>query len=81
MKDRIADTQSSGNMSMNPPIEFDITVILKTTNKDICVKPAKDENQKHCPCLRFLLLTLSLCVFFLDDAIKHLLYMHTGESS
>nr|POF03553.1 hypothetical protein CFP56_68985 [Quercus suber] len=34
VNDRIEDTQCSGNMSMNPPIEFDITIILKTTNKE-----------------------------------------------
>ena len=34
VKERILDTQSPSNMSINPPIEFDIT-ILKGTSKDI----------------------------------------------
>ena len=62
MKERILDTQSLGNMSINPPIEFDIK-ILKGTSKDIYIyiyiymqNSAKADNQKQCPFLRFLAL-------------------------
>ena len=58
VKERILDTQSPSNMSINPPIEFDIT-ILKGTSKDIYIymqNPAKADNQKQCPFLRFLAL-------------------------
>ena len=44
MKDRILDTQSPGNMSTNPPIEFEIT-ILKTTYKDVCMQNQGENGQ------------------------------------
>ena len=56
VKERILDTQSLGNMEINPPIEFDIT-ILEGTSKDIYMQhPAKADNQKQSPFLRFLAL-------------------------
>ena len=56
VKERILDTQSLGNMSINPPIEFDIT-IFEGTSKDIYMQhPAKADNQKQSPFLRFLAL-------------------------
>jgi hypothetical protein len=78
VKDRIVDTQSSGNMSMTPPIEFDIT-ILKTTNKDICkTSQIKLRIKSNVLVSDFLHLILSLMVSFLDDVF--MIYIHESSS-
>ena len=76
VKDRILDTQSLGNMSINPPIEFEKT-ILKTTCKDVYMQnQPKLRIKSNVLVSGFFLLNLLAYVCFW---MMHLLYIFSQK--